>query len=134
MPGHVGTCYQSTGARHVGRSRPRTLLFDTEGRVVSERALTKLRNDETGAKYAYAQLTAAGAPRRRMGESARDYVDRATKEGPLHLGQPQRAQARPGALPAGAGVPQSMEHPCFPAAALTRLLDSAASCLQGCLA
>lgn len=83
MPGHVGAAYQSTSARHVGRSRPRTLLFDTDGRVVSERALTKLRNDESGAKYAYAQLTAAGAPRRRMGESGRDYVTRAINEGPF---------------------------------------------------
>lgn len=82
-PGHVGSCLQSFNGRHVGRSKARTLVLDRGGRVVSDRALAKIRNDERGAGYAYSQLLAAGAPPIRAGESGRDYVSRALAEGPF---------------------------------------------------
>jgi len=82
-PGHVGACLQSFNGRHVGRSKARTLVLDRAGRVVSDRALAKIRNDERGAGYAYGQLIAAGAPPIRPGESGRDYVGRALDEGPF---------------------------------------------------
>ena len=82
-PGHVGTCLQSINGRHVGRSKARTLILDRAGRVVSDRALAKIRNDERGAGYAYNQLLAAGAPTIRTAESGRDYVARALIEGPF---------------------------------------------------
>lgn len=82
-PGHVGSCLQSFNGRHVGRSKVRTLVLDRAGRVVSDRALAKIRNDERGAGYAYSQLVAAGAPPIRPGESGRDYVARALIEGPF---------------------------------------------------
>lgn len=116
MPGHVGTCYQATGARHVGRSRSRTLLLDTRGTVISERALTKLRNDEKGAAYAYTQLIAAGAPRRRVGESGPEYVARAIAQGPFrrvkHPGNLCYVWASPSA-PRGvaAKFPTALEYP-----------------------
>lgn len=82
-PGHVGSCLQSFNGRHVGRSKARTLVLDRAGRVVSDRALAKIRNDERGAGYAYSQLLAAGAPPIRPGETGRDYVGRALLEGPF---------------------------------------------------
>lgn len=82
-PGHAGVVWQATNARHVGRSKARQLIFDRAGRVVSERALAKLRNGERGAGYVYDQLMAAGAPARRSGEADSDYVPRALAEGPF---------------------------------------------------
>jgi hypothetical protein len=82
-PGHVGTCLQSVNGRHVGRSKARNLVLDRAGRVVSDRALAKIRNDEKGSGYAYNQLLVAGAPPIRAGESGRDYVTRALTEGPF---------------------------------------------------
>lgn len=107
MPGHVGTCYQSTGARlpRCGAVAPRAPRCSTPRAgsfpsVPGPSCATTRRARSTPTP----SWIAAGAPRRRMGESGRDYVDRATKEGPfrrvkhpgnplLHLGQ---APARPG--------------------------------------
>lgn len=83
MPGHVGTIYQASNARYVGRSASRALILDPAGRNLSPRALSKLRNDETGAAYAYDQLVAAGAPPRHPHEPGPAYVTRALAEGPF---------------------------------------------------
>jgi hypothetical protein len=80
-PGHVGTVYQALNARYCGRSSSRTLLIAGDGRAVSPRALSKLRTDDRGAAYAYAQLRAMGAPARRPLESGADYARRAIAEG-----------------------------------------------------
>lgn len=76
--GHIGTVYQALGARFVGRSAARTLLIANDGTVVSERSLSKLRNDERGAGYAYDQLRLLGAPPMEPGESGAGYVARVT--------------------------------------------------------
>lgn len=83
LPGHVGTVYQAANARYLGRSSARTLFLQPDGRNLSERALCKLRAEGSGADYAYAQLLAAGAPRRIAGESGAEYVRRALAEGPF---------------------------------------------------
>jgi hypothetical protein len=70
-PGHVGTVYQALNARYCGRSSSRTLLIAGDGRAVSPRALSKLRTEDRGAAYAYAQLRAMGAPARQALESGR---------------------------------------------------------------
>lgn len=77
MPGHRGQCYQSVNMRFVGRSSARTLTLAGDGRVFSERALSKLRNGESGADYAQQQLEASGAPKRNSGESGAAYLQRA---------------------------------------------------------
>ena len=82
-PGHVGTVYQALNARHTGRTRARWLTLGPDGRVVSERALSKLRRGEQGEAYVYQQLLLQGAPRRRPMESGADYVARALREGPF---------------------------------------------------
>jgi len=80
-PGHIGTVYQALGARYAGRSNARWLLMDREARVVSARSLSKLRSGERGAEAMERRLRGMGAPRRRTGESGRDYVDRAKAAG-----------------------------------------------------
>lgn len=82
-PGHVGTIYQAFNGRHLGRSKAETQWLDPEARVVSRRALSKIRNDERGAGAAYRRLLEAGAPPRRLGEAAAVYVRRALTEGPF---------------------------------------------------
>jgi len=82
-PGHVGTCMAAHNGRYIGRSRARTLILSDNGLVVSERMLSKLRNDDCGAAYAYEALRRLGAPRRLPLESGRDYVARALREGPF---------------------------------------------------
>lgn len=76
-PGHVGTIYQAHNGRYVGQSRPGWLWIAPDGRVISPRALSKIRGDEQGAAYAYAQLLRAGAPKRELGEAGGAYVARA---------------------------------------------------------
>jgi len=120
MPGHVGGVYQALSARHVGRSASRFLLMDRWGRVVSERALSKIRLEERGHAYAYQQLLRAGAPPRRPFEDGAVYVARALAEGPfrrvkhpgnlayiLGVGGPaQRRQVL-------AGAPEGLPYPKF---------------------
>lgn len=79
--GHVGTVYQALNACYRGRSRAQLMVLSRDGRVVDKRALSKLRNDETGAAYAYDQMRALGAPERRPFEGGAEYVTRALAEG-----------------------------------------------------
>lgn len=83
LPGHVGTVYQALNAVYRGRSAARTLWLGSAGQVISERAISKIRGEEQGAEYAAAQLRAAGAPPRRLGESAAAWVARTRASGCL---------------------------------------------------
>lgn len=60
--GHLGTVYQASNALYLGRATPRTLRLLPDGRVLSERALSKIRGLECGWRYAVDQLVSAGAP------------------------------------------------------------------------
>jgi hypothetical protein len=82
-PGHVGTIYQAFNGVYVGRARAENLILDNDGRVINRRTLTKLKNDERGAGYAYEILLKAGAPPRRPFEDGPTYVARAIAEGPF---------------------------------------------------
>jgi hypothetical protein len=82
-PGHVGTIYQATNGRYVGRSSARKLWLDPFGRAVAPRSLSKIRLGERGAGKAYDRLVALGAPPIRHGESASAWVTRALLEGPF---------------------------------------------------
>lgn len=81
-PGHQGGIYKAFNGAFVGYSGKRTLTLAPDGRVVSDRMLSKLRLGETGADYAYRTLVALGAPRRSPGEGDAEYVARALREGP----------------------------------------------------
>lgn len=93
--GHGGSVYRSLSASYMGRSSKRTLVLDARGCVISERSLSKLRNDESGAAGAYRMLLEAGAPRRMLGEEGHEYVRRALLEGPF------RSMRHPGNLAFG---------------------------------
>lgn len=80
FPGHLGTIYRAGAAQHLGRSQARVLRLMPNGKVASERALSKIRNDESGAAYAMRQLQVAGAPARAAFESAADYLCRLESE------------------------------------------------------
>lgn len=86
-PGHAGTIYKALNGRYHGRSGKRTLIISRSGQVVSERALSKIRNEEQGMDYACRQLLAMGAPSRIAHELARDYVNRALIEGGFQKAQ-----------------------------------------------
>ena len=61
MPGHVGSLYAVMAARYIGRSSRRTNLILPDGRPISSRALSKIRNAECGQRYAIDDLLRAGA-------------------------------------------------------------------------
>lgn len=60
-PGHVGVIYQASNATFLGRGTPRTIRMLPDGRVLSERAISKLRQGEQGREYATRLLVDAGA-------------------------------------------------------------------------
>lgn len=62
-PGHVGRLYAVAGALYRGRSAPRYETFTPDGQIFSERAISKIRNAETGHAYAADELIRRGAER-----------------------------------------------------------------------
>ena len=81
QPGHVGSIYQALNARACGRSTARTLTYLPEhGLVVSARALSKIRAQESGARAAEGRLVALGAVPRRTGQDPRDWLPTALRE------------------------------------------------------
>lgn len=68
MPGHVGTIYQATNATYTGRATARTLRLLPDGRVLSDRAMQKVRAQDQGHDYVERQLVAHGARPMRPGE------------------------------------------------------------------
>jgi len=62
FPGHVGTIYQATNARYVGRTPRRTWRLFDDGTVLSARNLSKLRKRERGWNYVVEMLLQHGAP------------------------------------------------------------------------
>ncbi len=79
--GHIGTIYQALNFGYFGKGSSRTLLLSRDGRVVSQRALSKIRNEERGADHAARQLVDMGAPERAAGEEPRAWVERALSSG-----------------------------------------------------
>jgi hypothetical protein len=59
--GHVGTIYQASNAVYLGRGRARVLRILPDARVFSERAISKIRNNERGWRYATDLLRLFGA-------------------------------------------------------------------------
>lgn len=73
LPGHVGGVYSIMHASYRGRCKPRMELITPDGQIFSERALSKIRNRETGIGYAIDQLVKRGAPRPKGNE--REWLD-----------------------------------------------------------
>jgi hypothetical protein len=81
-PGHIGVIYQALNARYLGRANPSTQLLDPSGRIISPRALSKVRTEDRGKDYAARQLLEAGAPSRKPHESGAAWVKRCLLEAP----------------------------------------------------
>ena len=60
-PGHVGTVYQATNGRFLGRGTVRTLRLLPDGRVFSDRAASKIRAGVKGWEYSSRFLQEFGA-------------------------------------------------------------------------
>lgn len=75
---HTGVIYRSHNAKLAGRTLPRTQLLMPKGLCASDRALSKIRNEEV---YAMRQLLDAGARRRFLGESSAEWIRRLRHEG-----------------------------------------------------
>ena len=67
-PGHVGRVYAVMGAAYRGRATARRETLSPDGQIVSDRDLSKVRAQETGHRYAEAELLRRGARPRRHGE------------------------------------------------------------------
>ena len=79
VPGHIGTIYQASNAEYLGRTTPRRLLLLPDGRVLSERALSKVRGDEQGHAYVERELVRFGARTRRPGENGAVWLREAVR-------------------------------------------------------
>ena len=66
--GHVGTVYQATNGRYVGRTNHASLRLLPDGSVLSNRTQGKVHRGERGQSTAYEQLERFGAEPLREGE------------------------------------------------------------------
>lgn len=82
-PGHIGAIYQARNAWYLGRNASKWHHLTPEGHFLSQRALSKIRNQEQGHEGAMRTLLNHGAPPRKPGESPDAWVARALKEGPF---------------------------------------------------
>jgi hypothetical protein len=73
FPGHIGIVYQAANAVYAGRGTARTILVLPDGRVLHERALSKLRSLDVGHEYVENLLRQFGAPARR-GKSPAEWL------------------------------------------------------------
>ncbi|AJA09730.1 MULTISPECIES: hypothetical protein [Sphingopyxis] len=74
LPGHVGGLYSVMGSRYIGRSSACTDLILPDGRPISSRAISKIRNAECGQRYAMEDLIRAGARAPRFGEDRGEWL------------------------------------------------------------
>jgi hypothetical protein len=77
--GHIGTIYQAHNAAYLGRGTARTLRLLPDGRVLSARAIQKVRAEERGWRYVVAQLVAAGAVEPETGEDLSPWLSRSLR-------------------------------------------------------
>jgi hypothetical protein len=59
--GHVGHIYQCANATYTGRTRPETFWLLPDARLLAPRALSKIRNGESGRAYVERRLVEYGA-------------------------------------------------------------------------
>ena len=81
LPGHVGALYATMGSRYVGRSSPRHDLLLPDGRPLSSRAISKIRNGETGQRYAIDQIVRAGAASPALGQDPTEWLKALERSG-----------------------------------------------------
>lgn len=72
--GHVGTIYQAHNAVYRGQAGARTIRLLPDGRVMSARAISKIRAGERGWAYSARQLEVFGAAPLERAESGRGWL------------------------------------------------------------
>lgn len=77
FPGHVGTIYQASNAAYLGQANRNTVILDGHGKVIHNRALSKLRTMDKGARRTVERLMDMGCPPPRVGEGPHEYLARA---------------------------------------------------------
>lgn len=80
--GHIGTIYQAHNARYLGRGTARSLRLLPDARVMSARAIQKIRDGSRGWRYAAGQLEAFGAspaPEQGRMDWLREWLPRLTR-------------------------------------------------------
>jgi len=75
FPGHIGTIYQAHNAAYLGLSTPRSLRLLPNGKVLSDRAIQKVRGGERGWGRVVELLCEHGAPP--FGGDRREWLQRA---------------------------------------------------------
>lgn len=75
--GHRGQVYQATSASYLGHASSRTHYLDDDGRTISGRLLSKIRNAESGHAYARTRLEQASQTVQRCDETNAAWVKRA---------------------------------------------------------
>jgi hypothetical protein len=80
---HYGTIYKAKGALFAGRTASRWVVLAPDGSIVSERMLSKIRQNECGSRYAIRRLVEYGAEPRRPMETWSDWVARITRLPPF---------------------------------------------------
>lgn len=77
FPGHTGTIYQASGMAYLGRTRPRRLTVLPDGSVLPDRAISKVRADESGHAGTERRLIRLGARPRNAREPGRAWLEEA---------------------------------------------------------
>lgn len=80
MPGHVGTIYQASNGRPLGRGSAATLLVLPDATVLNGRSAQKVRGDEVGHEAVERVLVSHGATPRRAGEPGAAWLAHALTE------------------------------------------------------
>jgi hypothetical protein len=75
--GHIGTIYQASNAVLTGRSTPRYVTILPDGTSISDRALQKIRAQETGHAYVERRLRRLGARPLRAGANPAQWLPEA---------------------------------------------------------
>src|SRR3546814_17239924 len=75
------------GSRYIGRSSACTDLILPDGRPISSRAISKIRNAECGQRYAMEDLIRAGARAQRFGEDRGEWMASLERTGLLTRGR-----------------------------------------------
>jgi hypothetical protein len=75
--GHIGVCYLAKGGYYTGRSAARSVTVLRTGQVLSDRALQKVRAQETGHAYVERMLIQHGAAVRRAGQAPAGWLTEA---------------------------------------------------------
>lgn len=83
MPGHVGEVYQALSAQCRGKTKGRYHFIAPDGKMISERSLSKIRNLECGHEYAAKQIVNHGASPREVHEEPTEWIARLITEGEI---------------------------------------------------